>query len=368
MAILRIELDNILCFNKFEADFSYPKKIVKSPLGGEYLSHYPSIRYKKVNILIGSNATGKTSLGKAIWTIFLFLRDKESKTIRNVVSDTNKEATFLMDCVFAEGIFFRFEGIVRTSGDVDVRYRALPLTKLDTYETLIKRLPETEFANHVKALDGVAFGGWNFCFPTIEDGFDIINCKYDDNESRSFISIFEHILKTLDPSIKEVFKSNEQENTFIIKLFNNKTIAVKHGEKISGLNHLSSGTKYAINIAGLMYSIKNHDNGFYYADEQFSYVNSDIEIACLAMMIDLLGDGEQLFFTTHNAELMNISLPNHCFAFLKKKKEENGQYSVSLIDASYFEKRNNVNIKNLYDNDYFDVAPDTSEVFNIGNN
>ena len=142
---------------------------------------------------------------------------------------------------------------------------------------------------------------------------------------------------------------------------------MKHGEKISGLNYLSSGTKYAINIAGLIYSIKRHNNGFYYADEQFSYVNSDIEIACLTTMLELLGDGEQLFFTTHNAELMNLPLPNHSFSFFKKEMDDKGLWNTTLLNASMFERRNNVNIKNLYDNDYFDLAPDTQKVFDIRN-
>ena len=367
MAVLRIELDNILCFNNFEADFSYPKKIVNSPLDYEYLKDYPSIRYKKVNIIIGTNASGKTSLGKAIWKMMMFLRDKESRIIKEMVSDTNKEAHLLMDSVFEYGLFYRFEIIVRVNGDIDVRYREIVLNKADTYESVLRRLPDQEFENYVKALENTPSGGWNFSFPTIEDGFDYISCKYSEEESVEFVSIFEHILKTLDPTIKEVFKSQEQEDTYIIKLIDNKTVAVRHGEKISGLNYLSSGTKYAINIAGVIYSIKKHNNGFYYVDEQFSYVNSDIEIACLSIMIELLGDGEQLFFTTHNAELMNLSLPNHSFAFLRKIKEENGKFRISLVDASHFEQRNNVNIKNLYDNDYFDVAPDTKEVFELIN-
>lgn len=114
-----------------------------------------------------------------------------------------------------------------------------------------------------------------------------------------------------------------------------------------------------------MFSIKNHFNGFYYVDEQFSYVNSDLEIACLNTMIEMLGDGEQLFFTSHNEELMDLPYPLHTFSFLKKKIVDD-KYYVELVNASQYEKRNNVNVKNLYDNDYFDVAPNTSNVFEIG--
>ena len=362
---MRLELDNILCFDNFEADFSYPKKLVNSSLDGEYLQNYPSIRYKKVNILIGSNASGKTSLGKAIWQIFRFLNNKESNGIRKMVSDTSRDARFLIDCVFAEGTFLRFECVLKADGSIVAKLWNEQLLKDDTYNAVVDRLIDKPFDNYLTVLENLEFGGWNFAFPTIESGFDVIYCKYDDPEE--FLKVFKKVLKTFDPSIKEVFKSEEQEDTYIIKLFNNKTIAIKHGEKISGLNLLSSGTKYAINIAGLMYSIKKHQNGFYYADEQFSYVNSDIEIACLTTMIEMLGDGEQLFFTTHNTELLALSLPNHSFSFLKKENNGNDRFVISLVDAAKYEKRNNVNIKNLYDNDYFDVAPNTQSVFSIGN-
>ena len=130
---------------------------------------------------------------------------------------------------------------------------------------------------------------------------------------------------------------------------------------------MSSGTKNVINIANIIYSIKKHYNGFYYVDEQFSFVNSDLEIACLTSMIECLGDGEQLFFTTHNQEVMDISLPIHSFSFLKKTKKDDNTFAIELINASSFEKRNNVSVKNLYDNDYFDVAPNTNEVFEVVN-
>ena len=62
MAVLNVKFDNILCFDNFEANFTYPKKLVKTTLENEYLSNYPNFRYRKLNVIVGSNATGKTSL------------------------------------------------------------------------------------------------------------------------------------------------------------------------------------------------------------------------------------------------------------------------------------------------------------------
>ena len=37
-----------------------------------------------------------------------------------------------------------------------------------------------------------------------------------------------------------------------------------------------------------------------------------------------------------------------------------------MINASSLEKRNNVNIKNLYDNDYFVAGPNLEELYKLG--
>ena len=84
----------------------------------------------------------------------------------------------------------------------------------------------------------------------------------------------------------------------------------------------------------------------------------------LNTMISMLGDCEQLFFTTHNSEVLLLPFPLHSFLFLGKKKE-NGIALINYVCASDVEKRNNVVIKNLYDNDAFDISPDTKEIFEI---
>ena len=368
MAVLKVKFDNILCFNNFEADFTYPKKLVKTPLDNEYLINYPNIRYKKVNIIIGTNSSGKTSLGKAIWKTLRFMNNKESEIVKNMVSNKNKDASILIDFVFHNGFFERFETIIKANGEVLARCQSIEAKKDDSYESLIARLDnKVEFDNYIKVLDKTFVGGWNIALPTNEMGFEYIYCDYTKEEQSEFVSIYEKILKSFDPSIKEVFVSSEQEKTFIVKFYNGSTEAVTHGKNINSLDKMSSGTKNAINIAAIIYAIKKHNNGFYYVDEQFSFVNSDLEIACLTTMIECLGDGEQLFFTTHNEEVMNVSLPLHSFSFLKKTKNDKDEFIVELLNASSFEKRNNVSVKNLYDNDYFDISPDTREVYGVIN-
>ena len=68
-----LKLDNLCAFRNFHVNFSYPKKIVNSYIEHEHLDGLPNFRYKKVNIIMGSNATGKTSLGRLILSIFILI-------------------------------------------------------------------------------------------------------------------------------------------------------------------------------------------------------------------------------------------------------------------------------------------------------
>lgn len=73
MIVMNLEIDNIFAFQNFKINFSYPKKIVNSSIENEYLIGKPNFRYKKLNIIMGPNASGKTSLGNALAAIFNFL-------------------------------------------------------------------------------------------------------------------------------------------------------------------------------------------------------------------------------------------------------------------------------------------------------
>ena len=65
---------------------------------------------------------------------------------------------------------------------------------------------------------------------------------------------------------------------------------------IENIEVLSSGTKYVINIASLLISIKYDLHGFYYVDEQFSYISSELESILLSLMIKYLPINSKIIF------------------------------------------------------------------------
>ena len=72
-----VKIDNLYAFKDFHMNMSYPKKVVNSPIDNEFLEDRTNFRYRRVNILMGSNATGKTSFGKIMMLFFNFLSLEE---------------------------------------------------------------------------------------------------------------------------------------------------------------------------------------------------------------------------------------------------------------------------------------------------
>ena len=98
---------------------------------------------------------------------------------------------------------------------------------------------------------------------------------------------------------------------------------------------------------------------FYYCDEHFSYIQSDIEKRIFGLMTEHLRTNEQLIFTTHNTDMLDLNLPKHTFAFMRKKIEDE-EYKVSVTFASDYLKRNTDSVKCAMENDIFGSLPDDS--------
>lgn len=80
MIVMDLKLDNLCAFRNFHVNFRI-QKIVNSYIEHEHLDGLPNFRYKKVNIIMGSNATGKTSLGRLILSIFILIGKRNVEII-----------------------------------------------------------------------------------------------------------------------------------------------------------------------------------------------------------------------------------------------------------------------------------------------
>ena len=76
-------------------------------------------------------------------------------------------------------------------------------------------------------------------------------------------------------------------------------------------------------------------------------------------MLDHLKEHEQLIFTTHNTDMLDLNLPKHSFDFLHKSVVD-GEGYVKVAFASEFLKRNTDSVRCAVENDVFSSLPDDS--------
>lgn len=372
MVLLDVKLDNFLLFNDFSMQLSYPKKPVGSAIADEHLKDRPNFRYKKLIVLMGANATGKTALGKVLMGAFNFIAKREYALIAELIEDPQKDARFSMDMAFDDNYLYRvkatFKGRKKSysdirSEDISVEVRREKILKNDSYERCVKRLIERDpeqYDNYVLALESIPFITWKFELRLVDSSPQRI---IEPVEPNIYKAVLEETLKALDPRIEQVerIKDKGKDNTFIIN-YKNHSVLIKDGEVMEA-DKLSSGTADGVGIADLITSIKLKANNFVYCDEKFAHVHSDAETAFIALMADMLDGNQQLFFTTHNTDVLDMNLPFHSFAFLRREDVED---RVTCIYASDYLKKNNQSLKNAVENDVFSTSPDTDSIYNLG--
>ena len=365
MIIMDIKVDNLYAFKNFHINMSYPKKIVDSTIENEYLIDRPNFRYKKVNIIMGGNATGKTSIGKLLMLFANYFDDGIYTRFTDIINDDKKEAVLKVDFVTNDkNVLHRFEMFIAPKSrdvhkehNVDIHIYYTPIGVKDNYEVCAKRLDEKRCSE--VSYEKVNTAGWYFSYP--QDAYK--NKKYDIIEKNGkYLHILEQILKTLDPSIQKVIKIQEVNNSYAIKM-EHRSVIIQDGA-ITGRDILSSGTKSGLDISYIITSLICNLHDLYYCDELFSYVNSDVEKTCLSIIIDKLIGRKQLFFTTHNTDILDMQLPKHSFIFLKKDIND-ANMPIKCVYASQYLKRNTDSLKHAVENDLFCTAPELHRLYEI---
>ena len=361
MIIMDVKIDNLYAFKEFHMNMSYPKKVVNSPIDNEFLHERPNFRYRRVNILMGSNATGKTSFGKILMLLSNFFQDGEYSRFIKKINDNTKPAYLKVDFVANDLRLYRFDLQVENKPNSEtgaqklLKIECVPINKNDRYETCAERL-DSGICEVVDYHD-INLQGWCFQYGNeLSESTDFI-------ENDEYTKVLEWVMKTLDPAIIAVNRVENVDNAYSIML-NNQSVIIQNGKFVDE-NILSSGTKMGFAIAYAIASMICQMHTFYYCDELFTYVNSDIESVCLSLMIEKLAPQGQLFLTTHNSDIAEMDLPKHSFCFLKK--EQNKPNEIVYVNASEYLKKNTDSVKNALDNDVFSTAPDVEKLYDIVN-
>jgi hypothetical protein len=238
---------------------------------------------------------------------------------------------------------------------VSIRYLSAEIAEMDSYEMVTAKLVDRtdeiggNFKNLRKAIGPLEF---RFAYPEIETSLRVA-----DVDKEALLKTLRAVIGTLDPTLTDVSIAKDLKDSFVIRR-RGKEIIIQEG-KLLNWELLSSGTAEGIDVAVFLASMLSRKNCFYYCDEHFSYIQSDIEKSIFGLMVERLGRKEQLIFTTHNTDMLDLNLPKHTFAFLRKEIDE-GEYKVTVTFASDILKRNTDSVKCAMENDVFRSLPDAS--------
>lgn len=353
MVVMDVKLRHVYGFDDFHINFSYPRKLSVDLIGEEYLEGRERFRYKKAVVLMGTNATGKTSLGKALLKIFSSIREANEAILRDL-DGMGRKAEFQVDFVNEGYTLHRYSGVVEGE-NVSFRYASAEIGETDSYEMAAAKLADRtdelggSFRNLKSAVGPLEF---RFAYPEIETSL-----RLKDVKKNELLRTLRAVIGTLDPTLTDVSIARDLKDSFVIRR-RGEEIIIQEG-KLLNRDILSSGTAEGIDVAVFLASMLTGKNGFYYCDEHFSYIQSDIEKRIFTLMIERIGPNEQLIFTTHNTDMLELNLPKHTFAFLKKEIEDE-EFKVSVTYASDYLKRNTDSVKCAMENDMFGSLPDDS--------
>ena len=353
MIILNIKLNHVYGFDDFQMNFTYPRKLSVSLIGEEALAGRERFRYKKAIILMGTNATGKTSLGRALLKIFSSVKEANEAFLRDLYSG-DQPAEFLVDFVNEGHTLHRLKGSVKGE-DVNLHYYSAEIGEKDSYEMAVEKLTDrtADLNGNIKELKKqVGVLEYRFAYPEIETSLRVSDVKKD-----ALLKTLRAVIGTLDPTLTDISIAKDLKDSFIIRR-RSKEIIIQEG-KLLNRELMSRGTAEGIDIAVFLASMLSNRNCFYYCDEHFSYIQSDIEKRIFGLMVERLGANEQLIFTTHNTDMLNLNLPKHTFAFMRKEIDDT-DYKVTVSFASDYLKRHTDSVKCAMENDVFGSLPDDS--------
>jgi hypothetical protein len=370
MIFLKLKIDNFYMFKDTFIDFTYLKKIQNSTIEGEYLEEFPNIKYKKVCIFMGANASGKTSLGRVMCVINNYLVGRSIKDAPSKICNKDKYASF--EVVYATPEtkeIHQLKAKFNRDGLISEYYQSCKLKKSHSLIKTLSKVQNSESKfeydqnnNHgvtnpgfqsVASLKGHKLHGdihiWRYMFSESNLSTEL-NTNID-------ISLLGKILKSFDSSIAKIVKIKESDNnTYIIKFANGNEVVVED-EKMLNSERLSKGTFEALEVSGFIYSVINRDNATLFLDEKMAYSHSELELSMLNLMIEKLKENSQLFYTTHNYDVLEMDLPSHSFIFMRKE---------GFVEVMHPEKlgytKNDRNLLGFVKNDVFNTLPDTTKI------
>ena len=382
MIFTHLYIDNFYNFHDTAIDFTLKRELKDSVIEGEYLEDRPKFRFKRVCILSGANASGKTSLGHILHHIQHFILSPNIKL--NKIDCKEKAGTLRVEFAFPKTNTIHSLEIVEDSGSKEfpiITYAQIPILQNNTAYSSRKRLQLFIEKQGNSNIEGVFFTNKNdssqfYTFKDIrslvsENLFFYYMFSHNFEKNKIFVDnlntdVLEKILKTFDSSISsvdEIFNKDTVLEGYSIHFSNKDSILIGKNGEMPNTDRLSKGTFDSIQVAEFVaYIIDISTEGNYndtcatfFLDEKMAYSHSELEQAIINLIIQKMGRYSQFFYTTHNYDVLDMNLPVHSYLFLRK----NGDRAEFVQPENQFSK-NDRSLLNYVKNDIFNTVPDIS--------
>ncbi len=380
MIILRVACNNLFMFKNFEVDFTYDRKSNHFLSENDKLFIGSNIRVRKNLIIMGANASGKTTFGKLLCLIFNFIYGNDlsnnsfdfSSAIYDRDEDSNLEVEFVVD-----GKAYLLRVCFRNNGLWSEEVYKQRIYKYYDIQTLREKLKSNDpITTYKRGKTLFNIGYKSYAFSSEKELIDLrlkIGFLFSFSErplnSSTYLGelnfkLINDLLPKIDNSVATVNRliavgedtKTPATKSYLIIFNNNESVTVPEGDLSHCDERLSHGTREAIDFLSAFDTLSKRNSFFFYFDERLSHMHSELEAYFIYQAFSRKLPDSQVFFTTHNTELLDLNAPITTFLFFRRNDEG---FNEVVYPSKVFRK----NIRDLrthYENDYFGVLPDYS--------
>ena len=379
MIISRIACDNFYMFKDFTLDLTYEKAIKHSLADGDILFKGSKIKVRKNLILLGANASGKTTFGKLLCMILNFVHGKSldgddfkfSEAQYDKKCDSYFEIEFIVD-----DVAYLVKAHFRNSSLQHEEVRQLKIRPSYNVKKLREKLVSSEPLSLYDADDqklNIGFKSFAFSVSKSEKLKDIQDkitfwflfstpiSRTTQHFTEVDISFLNKLITVVDNSIKDIKRlcaegEDKPTNSYQIRFKNGEIVTVPNGNlNICGAR-LSHGTFETIDFIFSLSALMKGSTSLLYIDERLSHMHSELEAYLVRQAFLKKPLNAQIFFTTHDTELLDLNIPVTSYIAFRRNNEGFND-TVRLSDKM---NKNDRHVKHYYENDYFGVLPDYS--------
>ncbi len=385
MIFLSVYFDNVYMFRDFYLDFTMARKSSHFLANHDALFDGSKIYVRKKLLILGANASGKTTFGRILCAIQNYLVGREMGTQINLLEkryDQTRPGMFQVD--FAIGEYaYRMRCVYDEQGVKTESLKEVKIFPSYTNKILRERL---ESANFVAEYERST----NAPVPTILGKIGMVSSLLLKQENEMYLTKFRegiqfsyvfsdfastqsslhlqesverlnHILPKIDNSVGRIvaLKSDDSKlisHSYVIVFKNGQQMTIPDGDlNRADRTRLSHGTYEALQFLDFLTNVKNNPEMMAFIDEQLAHLHTELE-AYLIMKALLVQRNGQIFCTTHNPELLDLNISPQ-MVLLFRRTEEGFNEALYVSDRI---KKNDRGFKGYYDNDFFGVLPDYS--------